>query len=121
VWEYRAALLDVLDGDTIRALVDLGGHVRAQWDLRLADVTAPELRQPGGVESLEYTRAWMAELASVRWPLLVRTRVNRNPEPEELRSFIRYVADVYDLHSARHLNGELRAFLVLHPEWGPGS
>jgi hypothetical protein len=121
MWQYRAALINVLDGDTIRCLVDLGASVRIQLDLRLDGVSAPELSQPGGQEARGFVVEWMAGLRPVRWPLLVHTSPNTNPEPEERRSFVRYIASVWDIGATRYLNGELAAFLALHPDWPTGN
>jgi len=119
LWTYRAIPLAITDGDTCRLLVDHGAYIRSQMDVRLADVYAPELRDPGGYETREYVLDWMAELPSVNWPLLIRTDPNTTPEPEERRSFVRYIATVWDIGEIRCLNVDLRGFLAEHPEWGP--
>jgi hypothetical protein len=112
LWTYRAALLEVTDGDTLRVLLDTGFHGRQQEDLRLVDVWAPELRDEGGPEAQQFVTAWMGSLVpTLRWPLLVATSPNTNPEPEERRTFTRYVADVWDVNQTRHLNADLRTYL----------
>lgn len=121
MWAYRSALLAVLDGDTIRAEVDLGCHVRTQQDIRLTAVSAPELSQPGGVEAQRYVIDWMARLAALRWPLLVTTSPNTRPEPDERRSFVRYLGTVADITDGRVLNTDLAHWLAQHPEWGSGT
>lgn len=119
LWTYRAALLDVLDGDTIRVTLDLGCHVRTQQDIRLTAVSAPELSQPGGVEAQRYVIDWMAELEPLRWPLLVNTQPNRYGE--ERRSFVRYLGTVADIADGRVLNDDLNAYLAQHPDWPSGQ
>jgi hypothetical protein len=121
MWNYRATILEVVDGDTVRTLIDQGLHGRQQEDLRLVDVWAPESGHPGGTETEMFVRGWMASLdKSRRWPIEVDTVPNTRPEPEERRSFVRYAADVRDIVTQRSLNDTVREFLAGHPEWGGG-
>jgi endonuclease YncB( thermonuclease family) len=121
MWTYRAAVLEVIDGDTLRLDIDLGFHVHTQQDIRLLAVSAPELNQLGGGEAAVYVAAWMAQLDDLRWPLQVTTAINRNPEPEEKRTFTRYLGTVSDLVNGRVLNTDLADYLTQHPEWGSGT
>jgi hypothetical protein len=121
MWNYRAAVLDVLDGDTVRALIDTGLHGRQQEDLRLKDVWAPEKRQTGGPETTEFVRGWLAACdVRRRWPIEVDTEPNTNPEPDEQRSFVRYIAEVRNIATGQSLNEAVRGFLTAHPGWGGG-
>ncbi|SRR6266540_1880198 len=127
MWEYRASVLSVVDGDTLRTLWDQGRHTYGQEDVRLLDVWAPELREPGGPETKEFVSSWCAEAAranfplTLRWPILIHTEINSLVEPEEKRTFTRYVADVWFIDKSRHLNADVRTFLLSHPEWGKGA
>lgn len=122
MWDYRAQLVKVDDADTLVILADQGFSGRQEEAIRLADVSAPELRDPGGPESKAFTEAWLALLPVRRWPLYVMTEPNTNPEPTERRSFVRYIGTVYDYADRRRcLNIELAAFLAGHPEWGSGT
>jgi micrococcal nuclease len=47
VYQYRATIVDVVDGDTVHALVDLGCDVTIKLTLRLAGINAPELHVGG--------------------------------------------------------------------------
>lgn len=47
---YRAKIIDVYDGDTCTAVVDLGFYVHTQMKLRLYGLDTPEVR---GVEKIE--------------------------------------------------------------------
>lgn len=120
MWTYRAALIQVIDGDTLRLDIDLGFHVHTQQDIRLLAVSAPELNQPGGAEATDFVKQWMP-LTDLRWPLLVTTSINRNPEPDERRTFTRYLGTVSDIIDGRILNDDLRDYLAQHPEWGSGN
>jgi len=120
VWTYRAALITVIDGDTLRLEVDLGFHVHTQQDIRLLGVSAPELNQPGGQEATEFVKRWML-ITDLRWPMLVTTTLNRNLEPDEKRTFTRYLGTISDIDDDRNLNADLAHYLALHPEWGSGT
>lgn len=48
MYEYRAQILRVVDGDTVHARVDLGFDVRFDMKLRLAGINAPEMKTPEG-------------------------------------------------------------------------
>lgn len=121
MWDYRATIIEVADGDTVRALMDQGFGSRQQEDLRLKEVWAPELHQPGGVETAEFVRGLVAGLDKTRrWPVLVTTEPNTNREPSERRSFVRYIAVIHDASTGRSLNDTIRQFLASHPEW-PGG
>jgi len=121
VWTYRAALIGVIDGDTLRLEIDLGFHVRTQQDIRLLAVSAPETNQPGGTEATEWVTDWLDHLGVLRWPLLVTTSLSRSPEPDERRTFTRYLGIVEDIVTGRDLNTELLTYLAQHPEWGSGT
>jgi hypothetical protein len=123
LWEYRARLVAMHDADTGAFLLDVGLGIRAEVDLRLVGVRAPELSQDGGQESLAYANEWMSHLSSdCKWPLLVRTERTTSREPDERRSFTRYLADVHDITpGGRHLNADVNAFLAEHPEWPRGQ
>lgn len=119
MWEYRANLVRVIDGDTLVILLDLGVSVRAEEHIRLVDVRAPEMSQPGGLETREYVKARMTQLPPLRWPLTVRTVPNTNPEPDERRTLVRYLGTVLAL-PGYSLNADVNSFLAEHPEWGTG-
>lgn len=122
LWTYRARLLSIHDGDTGAFLLDLGTGVRAEVDLRLVGVRAPELSQAGGREALAYVAEWIDRLPDgYDWPLIVQTVKTKTREPGERRSFTRYLAHVYEVGMARCLNVDAAKFLAGHPEWPPGQ
>lgn len=45
--EYKAVVYNVVDGDTIDAVIDLGFKIEIKQRLRLARVDTPERGQPG--------------------------------------------------------------------------
>jgi micrococcal nuclease len=51
MWNYRASLVRVIDGDTVELKVDLGFRVYSQETFRLARINTPERGQPGYMEA----------------------------------------------------------------------
>jgi micrococcal nuclease len=106
LYRYRTKDARAVDGDTIRATVDLGFGVTTTLDLRLAGIEAPETRgetKQAGELAKQYLDALIAH-----GTLLVRTQKDR-------RSFARYVADVW-----REDDGKDVAELLVdagHAEW----
>jgi hypothetical protein len=125
MWDYRAQLIEVEDGDTIRVLLDNGLGSRQEESIRLKGVWAPDEGQPGREE----TKAECIRLIetnsfpSLKWPLHIWTEKNTKIEPTEKRSFTRYIGTVrfFGLDAPDHtLNNLVANFLVLHPEY-PGG
>lgn len=93
---YPAALVRVIDGDTMVMRVDHGMNISSEQHLRLLDVSCPELDEPGGKEATEAATVWMAkiiELYQATWPFIIQTVKNRSGD--EKRTFIRYLATIY--------------------------
>ncbi len=59
LWWFRVSTIKVLDGDTIRFLLDNGLGSRQQEDIRLQDVRAPEMSQPDDSETKLYVEDWL--------------------------------------------------------------
>jgi len=57
VFEYRAMITKVVDGDTVHAEIDLGFDVTVSATLRLLGVNAPERNAVGGNEATEWLRS----------------------------------------------------------------
>lgn len=105
MYEYRALVLRVVDGDTIDVDIDLGLFVHVHERLRLYGIDAWENRGPERPDGLEATAALRGLIE--RKEVVVRTRKDRKGK------YGRFLADVYtdDLHVNRWLveNG--------HAEW----
>jgi hypothetical protein len=135
MFDYRAAVYQVTDGDTIVLTLDQGLGDRSEEPIRLIGVRAPERGEVGWLEARMFTVEWCERLSrATRWPLYVRTLPNTSFDPTEKRSFVRWLGEVYEVmlplrinpatnwpYLARNLNVEVQAFLDLHPEWGPGQ
>ena len=55
-YEYKAKVTNVVDGDTIDALVDLGFKVQIMQRLRLTRVDTPERTQPGYAAARDFVK-----------------------------------------------------------------
>jgi hypothetical protein len=131
---FRAALTRPHDGDSFWMLCDTGFDGRHEPELRLLDVHAPELSQPGGHETTSYVNGWLATHSDPtrHWPFWVDVVRTRTFEPEMKTTFTRYVATVWQFddnpdgtRSATAglltLNTSVTLFLSGHPEWPSGE
>lgn len=57
MYTYNATIIKVIDGDTIKVLVDLGFKIFVEKTLRLARINAPETSTPEGLIS----KTWLTE------------------------------------------------------------
>lgn len=48
MYDYKAHILRVIDGDTVEANIDVGFKINYHTNVRLAGLNAPELNQPDG-------------------------------------------------------------------------
>lgn len=121
MWDYRAKVHDVTDGDTLVLLIDQGLYSRQQEAIRLLNVSAPEHNQLGGMETKKFVTDWLLfRNTNFEWPLKVVTVKNTSIEPIEKRTFTRYLGTIYDIVTGRCLNDDINEFLISHPEWGSG-
>jgi micrococcal nuclease len=54
MYEYKATIIKVYDGDTVTAIIDLGFNVSVKENIRLARINTPEVRgdeRPDGLIS----------------------------------------------------------------------
>lgn len=92
-YQYRAEWLRVIDGDTLELRVDLGFDVRVDIHIRIAGIDAPERNTPTGPAA----RDALHRLVTGR-QLHIKTHKTRSGS--DVRSFVRYVADVHALDGA---------------------
>lgn len=69
MYEYRAEVLRVVDGDSVWLRVDCGFDLRLDMSVRLYGVNAPELNTPEGQAS----KAWMKQMLPVGSAVMLRT------------------------------------------------
>ena len=97
MFEYRAVVLRVLDGDTIDVNIDLGFDVWRRERVRLAGIDAPELRDASG----RTAAAFVSDLMPFGNPITIQTE---KPYPHD--KYGRYLATV-GLADGRSLNNML--------------
>ena len=57
MYEYRARIVRVIDGDTVEAEVDLGFHISSRMTMRLFGINTPEIKgdsRPQGLAARDY-------------------------------------------------------------------
>ena len=80
MFEYRARILRVIDGDTVEAEIDLGFQVSLRATLRLAGIDTPEVRGPtrdSGRAATEYLELLLNKLAGPKREVTVCTQRDR--------------------------------------------
>ncbi|OGX11846.1 MAG: hypothetical protein A2351_01320 [Omnitrophica bacterium RIFOXYB12_FULL_50_7] len=95
LYTYRAWVVNVLDGDTLKVVVDLGFGVRSVQTLRLRGIDCPEIVSKEGKEAKEFVEKtlqipWNGERgtqAKAGAPILIKT--------VKSDKYDRYLADVY--------------------------
>ena len=113
MWDKRAFVTSVHDGDTITVTLDQGyGDLKENMKIRLGVVYAPELSQPGGPETRQFVVDWLARYAlPVRFPFVVTTA--RGPRSDkELTTLERYISLVETLDHSHNLNMDVQAFVT---------
>lgn len=96
LFTYHAYLIQVVDGDTFHALIDLGFGFMTTQTLRLRGLDAPEIESAEGREAKE----WMEKMLSQNQGALV-IKTSKSDK------YDRYLADVWV--GARYVNQELAA------------
>lgn len=129
---FRARLTEPHDGDTFRVMADTGFDGRAEPRLRLLGVSAPELDETGGWDTTRCIQEWFDQAQAAqpgrKWPLYIITEQTKADEPEQKRTFVRFLATVwrYDQRPTgptpgQSLNEYVNAYLAQHPDWPKGE
>lgn len=112
MWDKRAVLVRVKDGDSFVALLDQGFRDTKEIDVRLYGVYTPERGEEGFYECRDFAKLWFdheAQLVGAKWPFVVTT-VRMKTVDREQTSFERYLATVTSLDGSRNLNLEMTTF-----------
>ena len=116
MWDARSQYLANHDGDTVTYLSDLGRWVRHQADIRLENVFAPELSQPGGADVADFVTHWhLTRMSNFHWPFLVTTSLVRAKTPdvsESKLSLARFVGQVTCIATGESLNQAVNDFVA---------
>ena len=87
MYEYRAALLRVVDADTLWLEVDVGLDIRNRLTVRLYGLNAPEKSTAAGAAATGYTTRW----------LTATPRLGLRTVKDKREKYGRYLGIVYDL------------------------
>jgi endonuclease YncB( thermonuclease family) len=109
MWDYRASVLKVKDGDTLRVLLDRGFDETKEIDLRLFDTWAPEKTDSGGPETKAHATEWVDERSEGRWPFVVILERTKRGD-HEVSTLGRYVGTLLD-PQGDSLNSAVTAFV----------
>jgi micrococcal nuclease len=95
LYTYRADVVNVLDGDTIKVVVDLGFGVRSVQTLRLRGIDAPEIATADGMEAKK-ALAKMLKIQDGGWGM-ADGKANPGVLIKTVKSdkYDRYLADVF--------------------------
>ncbi len=77
MYEYRARVLRVIDGDTVEAEIDLGFRVSLEVMLRLVGINAPEMRgsdRPHGLAAKQHLSELLLQLTPADGRIIVQTQ-----------------------------------------------
>ena len=91
MYEYKGRIVNVVDGDTYDAVLELGFYISHRIRIRLKDLDTPEIYRPENDAELEHGRAARD---------YVRMLVEKNPDvrvrtyKQKATSFGRFVADI---------------------------
>jgi endonuclease YncB( thermonuclease family) len=100
MYTYYADIVDVHDGDTVTADVDLGFNTWVHGlHFRIAGISARELRMDGGPEARDYLAG---VVSGSQWVTIRSTKLGH--DPADVMSFDRYVIAV-QLADGRDLAG----------------
>jgi endonuclease YncB( thermonuclease family) len=83
LFTYRASILEVVDGDTLWTLVDLGFGITTKQCLRLRGIDCPEMKTPEGIVAKEYAQSILPPSNEV---VIASTKSDK---------YDRYLADVW--------------------------
>lgn len=109
MWEYRAKVTRVVDGDTIDVVTDLGFGLDMAMRLRLLGVDAPETTgetAAAGAAATAFTKNWLVEHQDIDQWIFVATIKSRQ-DRDKADSFGRYLAMVWDMGKTANLNEAL--------------
>lgn len=122
MWDRRASLVRVKDGDTIVARLDQGFRDDKEIDVRLLGVYCPEKHEPGYAECRDFTEAWLKSektRSGAEWPFVVTTTRMKIAD-KEATSLERYLATITSLDGSRSLNAAVETFRIAKG-YGPGN
>lgn len=113
MWDRRARIADVHDGDSVTAILDQGFGDTKQIKVRLLGVYAPELNEEGGAETRAFVARWLDETALIgaTFPHVCITARTVRSDTEQT-TLGRYVATLTNYDGTRNLNAEVNEYVT---------
>lgn len=112
--DRRAQYIDNHDGDNASMILDQDFGDTKLIEVRFAAVFAPELSEPGGVETKEYVTRWFQRAAVgapySRWPYIVTTLRMKRTDREQ-KTLDRYVGTIESWNRIMNLNHDVSQFI----------
>ena len=93
MFTYAAKLIEVIDGDTVDLLIDLGFGVHVQERCRIYGIDAPEMPTESGKAAKAYLETLLG--ADTRELFVATRKMTRKPK-ERTDKYGRYLAVLYD-------------------------
>ncbi len=119
LWEYRAIIASIYDGDTLRADIDLGfGTWKHNETLRLFGINTPELQGETRVEGLYARDALRSRLPMSKqvWVRTIKPSTLTVPQIEKREKYGRWLATIWDdegnVNDWLVLSGHAQPYLV---------
>ena len=112
MWDKRAKIASVHDGDTVTVILDQGFGDTKEIAVRLLGVYAPELSQVGGSETRAFVDDWVRKYNVFLngWSFVVTTA--RGPRSDKEKTTLsRYLALVETVDHGHNLNVDVQAFV----------
>lgn len=103
VYHYKAEVVDIVDGDTVDVIIDLGFNTFKKQRLRLKDIDAPENRTRNKLEKKAglLVEEYLKDLILNREMIIMTEKLEKG-------SFNRYLADLYFKDSYKSLTKMLK-------------
>ena len=92
MYEYRATIVRIIDGDTVEADVQLGFHVSLRGMFRLSGINTPEIRgteRPLGLAAKAYLQILIDDLTNGTRELVIKTKKDKTGK------YGRYLAELW--------------------------
>ena len=93
MFSYQAKLIEVIDGDTVDLLVDLGFGIHVKERFRLYGIDAPEMPSEAGKIAKAYLESLIMDATGDLYVATIKT--TRRPQ-EKTDKYGRYLAILYD-------------------------
>jgi len=112
MWDKRAQIRNIHDGDTLTVVLDQGFGDTKEIKVRLLGVFAPELSDAGGPETRDFVISWLGSRVTptMTWPFVVTTARTKVSD-KEVETLGRYVGTLTTLDGTDNLNVDVMDFI----------